>query len=284
MRILVTGAGGQLGAAIASELDGHDLVLLDHGALEVSDEHAVRRTIGGARADVIIHAAAWTDVDACEGDPARAELINARGTANVAGAAGDALVILLSTDYVFDGDATEPYVEDAPTNPVQAYGRSKLMAELAVSAAAHFAIVRTAWLYGARRADGSFARNFITSILRAATTGPIDVVSDQVGSPTSTHDLARALGELAARGATGTFHVVNEGAVSRADLARAALTCAGMDPGLVRDIETEPGPRTARRPAYAPLATAAWREAGFDALPRWDDALARAVPSIVEAL
>ena len=247
---------------------------------------AVEGVLESAGPDVIIHAAAWTDVDGCEKDPARARTANLEGSRNVAAAAGNAFMILVSTDYVFDGSAGRAYSEKDETNPIQVYGRTKLEGELAARAeTSSLAIARTAWLYGARKATGEPAKNFVTSILRAAERGPLDVVDDQVGSPTWTGDLADALLALAEGRTPGTFHVANGGAVSRCDFARAILEEAGKDPSRVRAVATkDAAPRPAARPLYAPLDGVAWRDAGFDTLPDWRDALKRAMPGILEAV
>jgi dTDP-4-dehydrorhamnose reductase len=260
--------------------------LLDHETLDVTDPIAVEGVLDSAGPDVVIHAAAWTDVDGCEEDPERARTINVAGSRNVAAAAGNAFMILVGTDYVFDGTAGRTYTEKDETNPVQVYGRTKLEGEQAARAeTSSLAIARTAWLYGARKATGEPAKNFVVSILRAAARGPLDVVDDQVGSPTWTGDLADALVALAERRVAGTFHVANGGAVSRCDFARAILELANRDPALVRAVPTkDAAPRPAARPMYAPLDGVAWRDAGFDALPDWRDALARALPGILEAV
>jgi dTDP-4-dehydrorhamnose reductase len=281
----VTGAGGQLGAELASRLSAHEAVLLDHATLDVTDARAVEGVLTSTAAEAIIHAAAWTDVDGCENDPARARAANSEGARNVAAFAGGAFVVTVSTDYVFDGAAGRPYVETDETNPLQVYGRTKLEGEKsAYDETQNLAVVRTAWLYGARNATGNAARNFVTAILRTAKHGPFDVVDDQVGSPTWTADLATALVEISERRAPGTFHVVNTGEVSRYDFARAVLEIAGMDPQIITPIATKhAAPRPAARPMYAPLDGEAFRKAGFDELPPWRDALERALPGILDA-
>jgi dTDP-4-dehydrorhamnose reductase len=203
----------------------------------------------------------------------------------VAASCGRAFLIVVSTDYVFDGVSDRAYVETDPTNPIQVYGRTKLDAEQAArEETADLAIVRTAWLYGARLASGEPARNFVMAILRGCARGPLDVVDDQVGSPTWTGDLAAALVELGRARATGTFHVASAGAVSRYEFARAIVQAAGGDAELVRPVSTAAAePRPAARPAYAPIDGPAWRAAGFDALPSWHDALAKAMPEISAA-
>jgi dTDP-4-dehydrorhamnose reductase len=285
VRVLVTGAGGQLGRDLARALAAHDTILFDQEEMDVTDPAVVRDGMRASKPDAVIHAAAWTDVDACETDPARAHLVNAEGARLVAQEARTvgAFAVFLSTDYVFDGMLRRAYVEDDEAHPIQVYGRTKHEGEIAAAATgARVAVVRTAWLYGAAMASGAPARNFVRAILIAARRGPVTVVDDQVGSPTWSGDLARALTTLVENPQPGTFHVVNTGAVSRYELARAVVEGAGMDPDLVRPVSTAHGPaRPAARPAYAPLDGPAWRAAGFAPLPPWDDALARALPGIL---
>ncbi len=284
MRIAVTGAGGQLGCELARALAAHEAILLDRVALDVTDATAVEGVLRSAAPDAIIHAAAWTDVDGCERDPDRANTINAVGTANVARAAGDACVVLVSSDYVFDGTHTSPYTEADEPNPLQVYGRTKLEAEREVRASARWAIARSAVVYGATYGDGTTpAKNFIRSVLDGLANGPVDVVDDQVGSPTSAHDLADALVALVEAGAEGVFHVVNDGAVSRFELARTAAAIAGFDEDRVRPTTTAATPRAAPRPPYAPLRGEAWVKAGFEPLAPWEDALRRALPAFLGA-
>lgn len=282
MRITITGASGQLGAALAQAASSHDLSLFKHSQLDVADADAVMSALEDARPDVVIHAAAMTDVDACEQDPEAAHIVNVEGTANVVVAAGSAFVIVISTDYVFDGMEGRTYIETDEPRPLQVYGRTKLAGEEAATTIwGDVAVVRSACLYGARRADGSPARNFVSAIRAVAREGnAFDVVEDQVGSPTSVEDLAPALVLLAENPIAATFHVVNEGAVSRADFARAICEESGIDASLVRSVamaETPRGP--AARPPFAPLGTVNWPKGGFDPLPDWRDALARAVGS-----
>ena len=284
MRIAVTGAGGQLGFELARALERHEAVLLDQAMLDVTDEAACSGVLSDIRADVVIHAAAWTDVDGCERQPERAHAVNVQGTRNVVRAAGTALTILISTDYVFDGALGRAYAETDVPAPVQVYGETKAAAEQELFAASdRVAVARSAWLYGSRVASGARARNFVTTILEASKgQGVIEVVDDQVGSPTSACDLARALVSICERGTTGVFHVVNAGAVSRYELARAVFEHAGLDPARVRAVATADAPaRAARRPSYAPLETSAWRAAGHEPLADWDDALARGLAGIL---
>jgi dTDP-4-dehydrorhamnose reductase len=197
--VLVTGAGGQVGLALRDHLP--EATFLTRAALDITDAAAVSEAL--ARADLVVHAAAMTDVDGCERDPGRAEAVNAGGARNVAAAC--ARVIHLSTDYVFSGSAPGEYAEDDPTGPLGAYGRSKLAGEQAVLARPQNLVVRTSWVYG----EG---RNFIRSILAAERAGKaLRVVDDQRGRPTWAADVAAAIAFLAGRDDTGILHVTGAG-------------------------------------------------------------------------
>jgi dTDP-4-dehydrorhamnose reductase len=232
----------------------------------------VLAAVEGVRPHVIVHAGAWTAVDACEGDPDRALAVNALGTRHVAEAARrfGAHVVYVSTDYVFDGTSTRPYVEWDPTNPVSVYGRSKLAGERELDPGS--TVVRTSWVCGAHGA------NMVRTVLRLAQEpGPLQFVDDQRGSPTFTADLAGALAVLATERLPGTFHVTNGGVTSWYGFARAVLETAGYDPDRVEPITTaelDP-PRPAPRPANSVLENAALRLMGMALLPDWRDALER---------
>ena len=278
MRVLITGGAGQLGRDLAAEL-GPSAFALDRSECDVTKLASVQAAVERVRPDAIVNAGAWTDVDGCEGDPDRARLVNATGAGNVGRAAGGALVVQVSTDYVFDGRAGRAYVESDATNPLSVYGTSKLEGEREAGAAARCAVVRTAWLYG------TGAKNFVAAILRAARTrNRLSVVDDQVGSPTSTPDFARALVALIERGATGVLHGVNAGKCSRFEFARAIFEEAGLDPSRVEPVPTGAMPRPATRPAYAPLDGAAWRVAGLPDLRGWREALREVVPGVLDSL
>lgn len=273
MRVLVTGAGGQLGhelVRVCTEA-GDEVVACDRAALDLGDRDAVAQAITGTAPDVVVNAGAWTAVDDCESDPDRAWRINALGVRWVAEAARRvrAHVVHVSTDYVFDGTKPTPYVEWDRPNPVSAYGRSKLGGELEVDPAS--TIVRTAWVCGAHGA------NMVKTVLRLADRPELAFVDDQRGSPTFTADLAAAIRRLAAARLPGTFHVTNQGDTTWYGFVREILEAAGHDPGKVRPITTaelDP-PRPAPRPANSVLDNAALRLGGLPLLPHYRVSLDR---------
>jgi dTDP-4-dehydrorhamnose reductase len=298
MRVLVTGAAGQLGTDVVDALAGRvptggrandratgrlglrtpcEVVAADRALLDVADRDAVQGIFEGVRPHIVVHAGAWTAVDACESDPDRAYAVNALGTRHVAEAARrvGAHVVYVSTDYVFDGTSTRPYLEwDAP-NPMSVYGRSKLGGERELDPGS--AVVRTSWVCGAHGA------NMVKTVLRLASgTGPMRFVDDQRGSPSFTADLAGVVAVLATERLPGTFHVTNSGVTSWYGFARAVLEAAGDDPERVEPIATaelDP-PRPAPRPANSALDNAALRLLGMPPLPDWHDGLERLVGAV----
>jgi dTDP-4-dehydrorhamnose reductase len=251
-RWLVTGAGGQLATRLVELLAGEDVVATDRDELDITDAAAVRAALAETRPDVVLNAAAYTAVDAAEEDEAAADAVNHVGPRNLAAAlaAGTGRLVHVSTDYVFAGDATEPYEVDAPVGPTGAYGRTKLAGERAVLSElpdrAH--VVRTAWVYGGP------GPNFVDTMLRLEREREtVDVVADQIGSPTYVRDLAGALIELARSGVpAGVLHYVNAGQASWYDLAREVFRLAGADPERVRPTDTASYPRRSPRPARGP--------------------------------
>jgi dTDP-4-dehydrorhamnose reductase len=271
MRVLVTGAAGMLGydVSAAATAAGHDVVAFARADLDVTDAAAVAAAVEGARPDAVVNCAAWTDVDGSESSEALATAVNGDGAGHVAAAAAraGAHLVHVSTDYVFDGRARTPYVEDAPTGPQGAYGRSKLAGERAVSAAAPqgSAIVRTSWLFG--RNGG----NFVATMLRlGAERDAVDVVDDQVGCPTWTGHLAPALVAVAEQRLTGVLHLAGGGSCSWFDLARETFRRAGLA-CEVRPQSTAALGRPAPRPAFSVLRST---RADAPALPAWADGLA----------
>ena len=275
--MVITGAGGQVGRVLADQAArrGYDVSALHHADLDITDPAAVARHVAGA--DLVVNCAAFTNVDACESEPEAARAINATGPGIIAAACADAgaRLIHISTDYVFTGDRTTPYEVDDTVGPVSVYGRTKLDGETAVLAALPAAhVVRTAWVYTG--ADGT---DFVAVMRRlAAGDRVIDVVDDQTGSPTYSHDLVSALLEVAGGDIRpGVLHAVNAGAVSRFDQARAVFAEVGADPQRVRPVPTSAAPRPARRPVYSALSMAKSVAAGLSPLRNWREALAAAI-------
>lgn len=291
MRVLVTGAGGQLGHDVAEVLSGErpmgglgpagptsdEVFALGHAQLDVARRDQVGAVFEGLRPDVVVHCAAWTAVDDCEGDPGRAFAVNAMGTRHVVEAARrhGAHVVYVSTDYVFDGTSPRPYVEWDPPCPISVYGRSKLGGEGEL--APGDTVVRTSWVCGYH------GRNMVRTVMRlAGQPGPLRFVDDQRGSPSFTADLAGALAVVARERLPGVFHLTNQGETSWYGFARGVLEAMGEDAARLEAIATadlDP-PRPAPRPANSVLDNMAWRALGLEPLPAWQDALAR----LVEAL
>ncbi len=243
---------------------GHEVAALARADLDITDAAAVRAAVADARPDAIVNCAAFTDVDGAEAAEAEATAINGDGAGHVA-AAGP-FVVHVSTDYVFPGDATAAYPEDAPTGPRSAYGRSKLAGERAVAVAApgRHAIVRTAWVFGPH------GRNFVDTMRRlGAERDEVTVVDDQVGCPTYTGHLAPALVAIAERRPTGFLHVAGGGTCSWFELAEATFADAGLScrvlPGRTADLD-----RPAPRPALSVLAST---RADAPQLPPWREGL-----------
>ena len=262
MKVLVTGAAGQLGHELVRVFSGagHEVVATSHATLDIADQTAVVSAVDAARPDWILHGAAWTAVDACESDPAKAEAVNGGGSRNVVAAAErvGARVLYVSTDYVFDGTKSTPYVETDPTNPQSVYGASKLSGEHAMRDSD--IVTRISWVCGYH------GNNMVKTILRIASVQPgLKFVDDQIGHPTFADDAAAGMLMLVEAGAAGTFHLTNQGAVSWCGFARAVLEAAGEDPARVEPIATadlQP-PRPAKRPANSVLDNAALRGQGF---------------------
>jgi dTDP-4-dehydrorhamnose reductase len=279
-RWLVTGAAGMLGRDLcsAAEAAGHTVTAAARADLDVLDPKACSDAVSGH--DVVVNCAAWTAVDDAETNEAAAFDVNAVGAANLARAAEatGAVVVQVSTDYVFAGDATTPYPADAPLAPRSAYGRTKAAGEWAVrSSSSRAHVVRTAWLYGAGGAS------FPATMKRlAGERETLTVVDDQVGQPTWTVDLAAGILRIVDSGAPfGTWHATGSGRASWFDLARAVFEELGLDPARVTPTSSEAFVRPAPRPAFSVLAHDMWPAAGLDPLPEWRDALHRAAPSVL---
>jgi len=280
MRLLVTGAAGMLGHDVvtAAEAEGHDVVALARADLDITDADAVGAAVEDARPDAVINCAAFTDVDAAEELEAQATAVNGDGAGHLAAAAAEAgaHLVHVSSDYVFDGRAHDPYAEGSGTAPQGGYGRSKLAGETAVARATEsFAIVRSAWLFGVH------GPNFVATMLRlGAERDHVDVVDDQVGCPTWTGHLAPALVTIAREQLTGVMHVAGGGACSWFELARATFEQAGVD-CEVRPQSSEALGRPAPRPAYSVLRST---RPEVPTLAAWPEGLAGYLENRMEAV
>ena len=277
MRILITGAQGQLGQALQQALVGDDLILKDLPEFDLT-QAGCESQILAAGPSVILHVGAYTNVDGAEREPDRAMAVNAQGTDFVARAAAalNARLIYVSTDYVFDGRQTTPYREEDVPHPINVYGQSKRDGELAALAGCPNTLVaRTAWLYGQ---GGS---NFVKTMMKLAREKPfLEVVGDQRGCPTNADDLALALKDLITSDLRGICHVTNRGDCSWHEFAEAIVSLMGLSTP-VRSITTEQMGRLARRPLYSVLAQERLHSVGFS-MPSWRDALQRFVSGVRE--
>ncbi len=284
---LITGGSGMLAQDLRSRLHtaGLDAVALTRADLDITDPVAVTVTLERHHPSVVVNCAAWTAVDDAEEQEDAALAVNGAGPRNLAVACREtgAVLLHLSTDYVFAGDATEPYAEDAPTAPRSAYGRTKLAGEQAVldELPESGFVVRTAWLYGAG------GGNFVATMLKLeAARDTLDVVDDQRGQPTWTVDLADQLfrlgtAALAGSAPAGVYHGTSSGDVTWFGLTQEIFRLIGADPGRVRPTTSEAFRRPAPRPAYSVLGHDRWAAAGLEPIRPWADALAEAVPHLL---
>lgn len=282
MRWLVTGSAGMLGTDLVETLrsSGAEVTACDRAELDVLDPAAVEAAVPGH--DVVVNCAAWTAVDDAETREADAFRLNAVAPSFLAASArrAGARLVQISTDYVFDGHATQPYAEDGPVAPRSAYGRTKAAGEWAALANCPDAlVVRTAWLYG--RHGSCFPR---TIARLAAERGALEVVDDQVGQPTWTKDVARLVVELVgAQAPAGTYHATSQGTASWFDFARSVVASAGLDPEIVRPVTSAQSTRPAPRPAYSVLGSDRLAAAGVTAIDDWAGRWAAAAPEVLAA-
>lgn len=271
MRILITGGNGHLATALQAELRQHELLAFPRAELDITDKEAVFTAVSTTSPDLIIHTAAYTNVDGCAKDPAYAYKVNGLGTQNVALACQNsgAAMVHISTNEVFAGDDPAGYEEWMPRNPVNAYGRSKAAAEAHVqNLLTRYYIVRPAWLYAPQ------GRNFIHAILdRARQTGQLRVVTDEVGNPTYTQDVAQAIGRLIETEQYGVYHFVNYGSCSRWEFANEILRLAGLADVVNIPILGKEFKRPSTPPPYCALHNVAGKALGIELRP-WQDALA----------
>ncbi len=277
MRILITGGAGQLGRDLAASLVDHEVRACSHSELDITDAAAVTSLIEAFRPMIVLHTAALTDTARCEREPAAAHAANALGARNVAVACANvgATMAYVSTNEVFDGEQTEPYLESEEPNPISAYGRSKLEGERLVQEALpqHY-IVRTAWLYG------HAGDTFVAKILRAAEGGKLTGVKDELATPTWTQDLAHALTNLVETDVYGVYHLTNTGQASRYEWVEEILRLAGTSDVELRAVTTAEYraslPANAvvpHKPPYSVLANVAAAKLGIELRP-WREALA----------
>ena len=279
MKILVTGANGQLGHDILLNLAarGIDGIPADIAEFDITQAAATEQFIAAHQPDAVIHCAAYTAVDKAEDDVELCRLINVTGTENIARACQkiNAKMVYVSTDYVFPGTGDTPYETDAQTAPVNAYGMTKLAGELAVKQLlTRYFIVRTSWVFGKN------GNNFVKTMLRLGKEREeVSVVCDQIGSPTYTVDLARLLVDMALSEQYGVYHATNEGFCSWAEFAQAIFRKAGLS-ARVNFITTDQYPVRAHRPLNSRLSKASLNDAGFHRLFPWEDALERFLAEI----
>lgn len=272
MRILILGNKGMLGTELMLRLAGaHDVAGRDVDSFDITSEKDCRRVVQECSPEVVINAAAYTNVDGCEANRDLCFSVNAGGVKNVALACrGKGIVVVhFSTDYIFDGRKKTPYLEEDPPGPLNAYGASKLEGERFLQSLAEaYLLIRTAWLYG------KHGNNFVKTILnKASTVKTLEVVDDQIGSPTYARDLAAAVELLIAGGHRGVFHVTNSGQCSWYEFARTIVEYAGMHDVAVRPIGSERLSRPATRPAWSVLSDRKFAAASGRTMPDWRQAL-----------
>lgn len=279
MNILVTGADGQLGRELrrVSAGSADRYIFTDAAELDITDAEAVDRTVREERADVIVNCAAYTNVDRAEEDEATADLLNHRAVAYLSAAAAryDALLVHVSTDYVFGGEGNLPRREEDPVNPLGVYGRTKLAGERAVAdSGCRYLIFRTAWLYSPH------GNNFVKTMLRlSAERDRLNVVFDQVGTPTYAGDLACAIfgivEERKYEGREGVYHFSDEGVCSWYDFAAEIAGYAGHTACEIRPCHSDEFPSKVKRPAYSVLDKTKIRETFGLRIPHWRESLGR---------
>jgi dTDP-4-dehydrorhamnose reductase len=287
MTWLITGGSGQLGLAFQAELalQGIDFVSVNSHELDITNQDLVEELVDSLRLEVIINAAAWTDVDGAETNESAAHAVNALGSRNLAIAASGARVRLvqLSTDYIFSGEGTAPWSENAEHNPQSVYGSTKSEGEKFVlgSHPSGSYVVRTAWLYSAERKN--FAKTMTKLALNGA--GEVRVVNDQVGQPTFTGDLAMQIIDLVVSDSpVGIYHGTNSGQATWFEFAQEIFKLAGADVSRVVPVSSSEYPRPAKRPSYSVLSHDAWAKTTVEPMRDWRIALAEAMPAIISAV
>ncbi len=272
MKILILGHKGMLGADLRTRLAaGHEVVGKDIDEIDITDASACLDAIGETQPDIVINAAAFTDVDGCESNRDGCFAVNALAVENIASACRpqNIPIVHFSTDYIFDGGKGSPYVEEDPPRPLNVYGQSKLKGEeLLLASSDNVLLIRSQWLYGAH------GKNFVRAILeKGRSLDVVEVVDDQIGSPTYTADLAQAVQRLIETGQRGIFHVTNRGSCSWFEFAKKIFEFAGMNGVQVRPIKSLQLVRPAKRPAYSVFSCRKFIEATGKAMRFWQVAL-----------
>ncbi|WP_230977006.1 dTDP-4-dehydrorhamnose reductase [Proteiniclasticum sediminis] len=281
MRVLVTGARGQLGYDVVKELTrrGHEAVGVDKEEMDITDEKSVKDYLGTAQAEAVIHCAAYTAVDAAESNVDLVRKINVDGTRFIAEVckAQDIPMMYISTDYVFDGNGETPWEPNAHRDPVNVYGQMKYEGELVMEElVSKRYIVRISWVFGEN------GKNFVrTMVGLGKKLGKVSVVADQFGSPTYTADLAVLLCDMIETDKYGTYHATNEGICSWYDFAKEIFVQAGLDVE-VTPVGSDAFPTAAKRPLNSRMSKDKLDEMGFHRLPTWQDALSRYVKTLTD--
>lgn len=277
MKVLVTGVKGQLGHDVVTELErrGHEAVGVDIEEMDITDKASVDKVVTSIIPDAVVHCAAWTAVDAAEDAAEKVEAVNATGTRYIAEACKkiDCKMVYISTDYVFNGEGTEPWKPDCKDYaPLNVYGKSKLDGEIAVSSVLNkYFIIRIAWVFGLN------GKNFVKTMIRAGRThDEVRVVCDQIGTPTYTPDVAKLIVDMLGTDRYGYYHATNEGGfVSWYDFTKEIYRQAGLKTKVIPVTTAEYGLSKAKRPYNSRLDKSKLTENGFDLLPPWQDALER---------
>lgn len=277
MKVLVTGVKGQLGHDVVTELErrGHEALGVDIEEMDITDKASVDKVVTSVIPDAVVHCAAWTAVDAAEDAAEKVEAVNATGTRYIAEACKkiDCKMVYISTDYVFNGEGTEPWKPDCKDYaPLNVYGKSKLDGEIAVSSVLNkYFIIRIAWVFGLN------GKNFVKTMIRAGRThDEVRVVCDQIGTPTYTPDVAKLIVDMLGTDRYGYYHATNEGGfVSWYDFTKEIYRQAGLKTKVIPVTTAEYGLSKAKRPYNSRLDKSKLTENGFDLLPPWQDALER---------
>ena len=287
MSWLVTGARGQLGNAITRELDLRAIEYVAFGSddLDVTNAEKANEIFEKIKPEVVLNAASWTDVDGAESNRDAAFAVNGDAVANLALATAQAGAILVhvSTDYVFSGQSDQPWEEDSPIDPQSVYGHSKAAGELAIGKVypERSYIVRTAWLYS------EFGKNFAKTMCNFAISSEkeVKVVNDQIGQPTNANELAAQLIELVDSGARfGIYHGANSGQASWFEFAQEIFKLSGSDVGRVTPVSSGEFPRPAKRPNYSVLGHDSWASSGISPMSDWKSALQKSMPAILDSI